>query len=659
MPLNSNCSSPKENNMKRRNFLKLAAPVPLLLNAVPVKAFESLGLLQALDCGDVQNRCLVVIQMRGGNDGLNTIIPIASYDTYAGLRPTIKVPQTGPGAYITLDSTLPTADQVGLNPGMTAIKSLYDQGKATIIQGVGYPTHNRSHFKSTDLMLTGGDGQPANFSIPDGWMGRYLKYNYPEAIGTPSPIMPDPVGIQLGNKKPSLGFHSLEEHALAINLSGQDPAGFFTLVSQVGLDPIANIPDSHYGDKLEYIGAVERDSEVYAERISRVFNNGRNSVAANYPDTYLANQLKTVARLLNGGSKTKVFLVDMTGFDTHVNQIGTDPGEGNHFNLLEMLSEGVKAFQDDLSAMAIDDRVMTVTFSEFGRKATENANRGTDHGTLSSMMVFGKHLDGGVRGTNLDLTTLDNGAPLNRQHDYREVFTELLHKWLGADDGALTAAGFLPFKNSGLDLVASSQVADPTCAPLPETSNGLGDPSQPHVFNMAVPIAGAVLPLDEPLVEITDCNYVTLAPGFVAPEGSNVLIFPGDCDIVSPLSKQAIAESVADEVAIPQDEFDQLKIDRQGQNLQLEALEAYPNPFIDHLNVSFRLEEEQKKVQMALVDSQGRVVDFSIAHSFYRDNYYTFRLNTNRLKGGTYFALVRTEKGSSAFQVIKNTNNSF
>ncbi len=645
--------------MKRRNFLKLAAPVPLLLNAVPVQAFQSLGLLQAIDCGDVQNRCLVVLQMRGGNDGLNTIVPIANYGTYAGLRPNIKIPQSGTGAYIPLDSTLPSADQIGLNPAMTAVKSLYDQGKATIIQGVGYPTHNRSHFKSTDLILTGGDGTAPNFNLPDGWMGRYLNYNYQGTIGTPSPTMPDPIGIQLGNKKPSLGFHSLEEHALAINLSGQDPAGFFTLVSQVGLDPIANIPNSQYGEKLEYIQAVEKDSEVYAERISRVFNNGRNSVAANYPDTYLANQLKTVARLLNGGSKTKVFLVDMTGFDTHVNQIGSNAALGSHFNLLEMLSEGVKAFQDDLAAMALDDRVMTVTFSEFGRKATENANRGTDHGTLGPMMVFGKHLDAGVKGTNLDLTNLESGAPLNRQYDYREVFTELLHKWLGADDGSLTATGFLPYKDSGIDLVAPTQIADPTCAPLPETSNGLGDPNNPHVFNIAVPLAGTVLPLDEPLVEITDCNYVTLAPGFVAPKGSNVIVFPSDCEIASPLSRQAVNQSLAKSIAIPQDEFDELKIERQEKNLTLEALEAYPNPFSNHLNISFRLDEQQKKVQLALVDTQGRVVDFSIAYSFYRDNFYTFRLNTDQLNSGTYFALVRTEKGSSSFQVIKNTRNSF
>jgi len=605
--------------MKRRKFLKLAAPVPLLLNAVPVKAFESLGLLQAIECGDVQNRCLVVIQLRGGNDGLNTIIPVSVYDDYANLRPNIRVPQTGLGAYIPLDYTLAAADQVGLNPGMTAIKNMYDQGKVSIVQGVGYPTHNRSHFKSTDLMLTGGDGMAENFNIADGWMGRYLEYSYQGAIGAPSPIMPDPVGIQLGNKKPSLGFHSLEEHALAINLSGQDPAGFFTLVSQVGLDPIANIPMSHYGEQLEYIQAVEQDSEVYAERISRVFNNGRNSTAANYPDTYLANQLKTVARLLN-----------------------------------------VKAFQDDLEAMALEDRVMTVTFSEFGRKATENANSGTDHGTLSSMMVFGKHVNAGVKGTNLNLdpSTLDRGAPVGRQHDYRQVFTELLHKWLGADDGALAATGFVPFKDSGIDLVAPTQVADPSCAPLPSTSGGFGDPDQPHVFNMAIPVAGAVLPLDEPLVEITDCNYVVLAPGFVAPEGSNIIIFPSDCESVSPWSKQAIAKSVVEEPVVPQDEFDQLKTERLAQNLELEALEAYPNPFVDYLNVSFRLEDRQEKVQLALVDTQGRVVDFSVAHSFHHDNYYTFRLRTNQVPTGTYYALVRTEKGSSSFLVIKNANSS-
>ncbi|MFK7969017.1 MAG: DUF1501 domain-containing protein [Bacteroidia bacterium] len=645
--------------MKRRDFLRLTgtlASAPLWLNAIPVQGFQSSKLLTALSCDDVQNRALVIIQMRGGNDGLNMVIPVDAYSTYANLRPDIRVQDSGSNAYIPLDSTLPLADQVGLNPAMTGVKALYDAGNAHIIQGVGYPTHNRSHFKSTDLMLTGGDGTPGNFNISDGWMGRYLQFCYDAIVGNPSPVLPDPVGIQLGNKKPSLGFHTSDEHAAAINLSGQDPAGYFTLISEVGLDPIANIPASDYGDMLDHIYGIEQDSQVYASRISGVFNNGRNSSSASYPNTYLANQLKTVARLLNGGSKTKVFLVDMTGFDTHVNQVQSGNTHlGNHANLLAQLSDGVKAFIDDLTAMGIEDRVMTVTFSEFGRKAFQNANFGTDHGTLAPMMVFGKGVSGGVSGTNLDLTNLNNGAPLNRQYDYREIFARLLKDWLGADDPTLLATGFLSHVSSAPELVDTSQKADTTCPVLPSSSNGLGDPNNPHVFNVAVPPAGTTFVLDEPLTEITDCDYVILAPGFLAEYGSNVRIHPMECSNppASAAARIAAAENRSHPGQSATEEFEDLVIAKEEKGEQLSQLEAYPNPFSSYLNVSFKVNQADKDVEVAIVSQKGQVMDAQIMHSFYQDEYFTVRFDTQDLAAGTYILSFRTTSTRRALKVVK------
>ncbi|MEL6590339.1 MAG: DUF1501 domain-containing protein, partial [Bacteroidota bacterium] len=456
--------------MKRRNFLKniglASAASPFVLNSIPVKAFSTPSISNALDCTSLRERVLVILQLFGGNDGLNTLVPIDQYSTYAQLRPSIKIPETGSGAYINLDTNLGAADQVGLNPNMPEFKAMYDAGMMSVIQGVGYENHNRSHFKSTDLIMTGGDGTFANYSYDTGWMGRYLDHSFPGLAGYSSPVMPDPLGIQLGNSESSLGFHIKGEFGTSINLSGQDLAGYYTLVSGIGGAPLANVPLSQYGQELAYAMAVEGSASNYSARITNVFNSGSNAVS--YPNYDLANQLKTVARLINGGSQTKIYLVYKTGFDTHGNQLVRQT------NLLTELSQSIKAFQDDLAASGIEDRVMTVTMSEFGRKAFENGNQGTDHGTLNSMFVFGSALKGGMYGTNLDLSVLDDGAPLNRQHDYRQVLTTLLQDWLGADTAALTSTKFEAYANQKLDLIDGSQVADSTIS-CPVIDRNIGE----------------------------------------------------------------------------------------------------------------------------------------------------------------------------------------
>lgn len=452
--------------MKRRNFLKIfpaATVTPFVVNGHALRPFANNQMASLLNsCEGVEDRVLVLIQLKGGNDGLNNIIPIDQYDTYANLRPSIGIPED---QVINLDGTLPNADQVGIHPSLLKFKELYEKGWATVVQGVGYESMNQSHFKGTDLWLSGGDGTLANNNLKSGWMGRALQAFYPEVEGVPTTSMPDPLGIQVGDPTTSLGFHTETEHQNVINLSGQDAAGFYSLIQTIGGAPIANIPDSEHGDELAYIMGVEQSTSLYAQRITQVFNAGSNFLSS-YPTTNasrLAPQLQTVARLIKGGCKTKIYLCQLGGFDTHNAQVnGGNPTVGDHANLLLDLAESIKAFMDDLDGLGLADQVTACTFSEFGRCAKENGSDGTDHGTLAPMYVFGKNIAAGVRGTNVNLSNLTNDNQLQgAQFDYRQVFTTLLQDWLGASENVLTETMFEGY--SKIALVDSAAIVNPDC----------------------------------------------------------------------------------------------------------------------------------------------------------------------------------------------------
>ncbi|MDX2134835.1 MAG: DUF1501 domain-containing protein [Saprospiraceae bacterium] len=449
--------------MKRRNFLRIfpaAGVTPFVLNGHSIRPFANRQMARVLAaCDGIEDRVLVLIQLKGGNDGVNTLIPIEQYDDYANLRPGIRLDET---TLIALDNTLPAADQIGLHPSLAALKSLYDDGRATVIQGVGYEAMNQSHFKGTDIWLTGGDTTPEGYSIPSGWMGRSLQALYPDVQGAPTPEMPDPLGIQLGDPNPSLGFHTETEHQNSINLSGQDAAGFYSLIQTIGGLPVPNVPDSDHGDELSFIMNVEQSVNLYAQRITDTFNNGSNA-NSNYPTTALADQLKTIAKLMSGGCKTKIYLCTLGGFDTHAGQAAdNDTTNGAHADLLFTLAEAAKAFLDDLEGLGLAEQVLACTFSEFGRTAAENGSNGTDHGTLAPIFIFGKNAAAGVQGTNVNLKNLTPDKQLQGlQFDYRQVFTTLLQDWLGADNYVLEQTMFEGYAK--LPVVDTAAVVRPEC----------------------------------------------------------------------------------------------------------------------------------------------------------------------------------------------------
>ncbi|KIA85355.1 hypothetical protein OA85_13300 [Flavobacterium sp. AED] len=419
-------------------------------------------------CPDSSSKKIVLIQLAGANDGLNTIVPINQYDTYAALRPNIKLNNVGmTNGIINLDSTLALTDQVGLHPSLIGFKNLYDNGFMRIIQGVGYPSQDKSHFKSTDLWLTGGDGTMANNNFDSGWTGRFLENYYADFLNSNFPL-----GIQLGSSDNSLGFHGEIEHGMSLNISGQDLSGFYSVVNGLGGQPPATIADSEYGGLIQYIINNDTSTNSYAQTISNSFNSGSNTLT--YPNTNLSNQLKTVARFISGGLQTKVYLVKVGGFDTHDMQVAANNTThlGNHANLLTQISEAISTFITDLNNQNIGNDVVAVTFSEFGRKAGENASLGTDHGEIAPMFVFGNAINPGISGTNINLSeaVLANNYQVRTvQHDNRRVFSTILQDWFGTSNQTLDLTFYNNTTNTGFsnnkiaDLIKTPNVVNSTC----------------------------------------------------------------------------------------------------------------------------------------------------------------------------------------------------
>ncbi|MGQ3012820.1 MAG: DUF1501 domain-containing protein [Flavobacteriales bacterium] len=448
--------------MKRRDFLRTtsaASAGPLLLGGMPVFANPVNNLLTAWAASSLNDRVLVIVQLHGGNDGLNTVIPVNNYGAYYNVRPNIAIPQSGARKYITLDNSLEDARKVGLHTDMTGAKALYDQGKMALVQNVSYENLNASHFRSRDIWFMGGNYDDY---LASGWMGRYLDYYYPNyPAGYPSPDMPDPLALEIGSGL-SLAFH--KGNGIPVSLGIQDPVAFYNLINSVGTDPLYNFPDNYAGDELRYIAEMEQQGNVYAQRLRDTYLAGNNSSVV-YPEIYphlapqgslrnhLAPQLKIVSRLLSGGSRTKIFLCRIGGFDTHANQVlENDTTMGSHAALLYHISSAVQAFHNDLQQLGLGDRVVTATISEFGRRIASNASYGTDHGDAAPLFVFGNCVKGGVFGTNPSATDLQGGN-LPMQIDYRQVMTALVMDWLGADVSALQHVAFTEWVDSRLDII--------------------------------------------------------------------------------------------------------------------------------------------------------------------------------------------------------------
>jgi len=433
----------------------------ITLGGVPMNLLAAYPGLRQMAADSTNDKVLVFIQLHGGNDGLNTLIPISQYSDYYNLRPNIAIKHTGTRSYIEVDETVDEAARIGLHPDMLSFKQMYDEGKVAIVQNVGYPDMNLSHFRGRDVVFMGGD-ESGEHDYHSGWMGRYLDNIYPGYPDSyPSETMKDPIGIELSGTL-SLAFH--REAGIPIGLNIGSPEQFHQLISSVGVDPPIQFPESHAGDEIKYIMEFEKKSNQYAGRLKDVYEAASES-SVDYRNGYpyaspgrannLASQLKLIARLLAGGAKTKIFLCRIGGFDTHGEQVDpNDSSLGMHASLLYNMSTAVQDFYSDLKSRGIDNRVLSTTFTEFGRRAYSNDSYGTDHGTATPVFVFGTQLNSGIYGVNPGLKPEDlHHGNLVYNIDYRQIYTSVIQDWFEGDDEALIETGFSDWVDTRIPLV--------------------------------------------------------------------------------------------------------------------------------------------------------------------------------------------------------------
>jgi uncharacterized protein (DUF1501 family) len=404
--------------MDRRDFIRGAAAValPLTLNGYTVRAMGLSPMLEKLaEEAAANDRILVLIQLQGGNDGINTVIPLDQMSDYNRVRANVAIPE---------NRVLKLTNATGLHPSMTGLKTLYDEGKVAILQGVTYPSPNQSHFRSTDIWVS---GSAFNQYLAEGWVARYLETqfkNYP--AGYPNASMPDPLAIQI-SASPSPLFRSEQAGPMGYNL---DAGTFNALVNATSSTKPTTLKDTPANRQIEFIRGVQVQSSQYASSIKAAAAKANNR--ATYPNpnqNSLADQLKIVARMIGGGLQTRVYLVTMGGFDTHANQVlASDRTQGTHANLLNRVSEAIRVFQEDIKLMGVENKVVGMTFSEFGRRVTSNVASGTDHGTAAPVFVFGAGVKGGIIGSNPSLTDLTNNN-LKMQYDFRDIYASVLRQW--------------------------------------------------------------------------------------------------------------------------------------------------------------------------------------------------------------------------------------
>jgi uncharacterized protein (DUF1501 family) len=378
-------------------------------------------------------KILVVVQLGGGNDGLSTIIPHGD-DAYHRARPVIGMDGK---------SVLKINDYVGMHPNLAPLKAMYDDGHLGIVQGVGYPNPNRSHFRATDIWES---GQPDKDIVTSGWVGRYFDNTCPGC---------DPhVGVSIGQALPlAMQGERIRPLSLerpdAYRYQGRDRASYEKLNHPATTRPDDLMPNTlaettkfrkkvevSSVTQLDFLERTAMDAQVSSDDIIRMTQAHRG--AAGYPGGEFGNAMQTIAAMIAGGLPTRVYYATLTGFDTHANQ------KPRHDQLMTQLAGGLSAFWKDLKEQGNQDRVLVMTFSEFGRRVQQNASGGTDHGAAAPMFLMGPKITPGLLGKHPSLQDLD-GGDLKYNTDFRSVYATILQNWMNTPSKPILGQQFQTF----------------------------------------------------------------------------------------------------------------------------------------------------------------------------------------------------------------------
>lgn len=398
--------------MKRREFLRNSAFTTAGSLLVPqfLKAYER----QHLGQNTLNEKVVVVIQLSGGNDGLNTVVPFRN-DIYYRERPSIAIKQ---------ENILRLNDEIGLNPALEKIKELYDNGLVSVINNVGYPNPDRSHFRSMDIWQTGSN---ADQYLSTGWVGRYLDAQCTSKSCLPHQALEidDTLSLALKGQKVN-------------GLSLQNPEKLYNQTQTSFVKNIAKNSPADDHDSVAYLYKTLAETVSSAEYVHSKSKVTQSRMM--YPTTELGKSLKTIAELITSGVSTSVYYVSLSGFDTHIRQ------NDQQDRLLRQYAEAVSTFVDDLKANSRLDDVMIMTFSEFGRRVKQNASNGTDHGTANNVfLIGGPKRTRPILNQAPDLTDLDNGD-LKFKLDFRQIYATLLDDWLKTDSKLVLDGKFEPLR---------------------------------------------------------------------------------------------------------------------------------------------------------------------------------------------------------------------
>ncbi len=403
----------------RRDFLTTSA---LLGFGATVPAFLGRTALAApnADKPGAKDTVLVVVQLTGGNDGLNTVVPFTNADYYK-LRPNIAIAK---------DQVKKLTDDVGFHPAMGGMAKLYtDDSAVCVVQGVGYPNPSQSHFRSMDVWHAGSTAE----TLTDGWLGQALKKQPVPGFhlaggneSAPLALTGAPVRV------PSIT--SLDDFKLkTAAVTAADAAAQKNAITSA---PVAHAPGSP--NLLDFVARTQMNTYASSEKLASIGKNYTPKVP--YPTTALANKLKLAAQLIDADIGARLFYVSLDGFDTHAGQGGAT---GAHANLLAQVSDAIAAFYRDMAGRGHAERLCVMTFSEFGRRAYENGSKGTDHGAGAPMFLVGGKVRPGVTGEHPNLTGLKEGN-LVHGTDFRRVYAAVLDRWLGLDPKPILGDGFQP-----------------------------------------------------------------------------------------------------------------------------------------------------------------------------------------------------------------------
>lgn len=405
--------------MNRREFIHDLSHAAALSAFMPAFDLRSaLSKASMLNSTTERGNILVIIKLNGGNDGLNTVVPLDQYGNLTQVRPHVILPEN---SILRLNRS-----ELGLHPSLAGLKSLHDENRLKIIQNVGYDNPSLSHFRSMDIWQTASD---YGTFLTSGWVGRYVENRHPEFPDAyPNENYPHPLAIELPwqNSLTFTGEYSFPGFLV------QDPQSYDEILNELD----HTYPSTFSGNKLKYIQLVSKQSNLYSGVIRDAYNNSEEMDVGFSDFSSLGSQFRRLSRLIRGGLNTRLYMLEAGGWDTHEKQVDSgDHTRGTHANLLKDLNDSIMSFMKTMDASGDSDRVMIMTFSEFGRRIASTASGGTDHGTAAPMLIIGNKLNSNVLGNNPVISpTTQWSDNLVAEFDFRQVYASIIEQWLGSDD---------------------------------------------------------------------------------------------------------------------------------------------------------------------------------------------------------------------------------